>query len=216
MSKKCWPNGVSGQLRDGPLLGPEVWTSLRPEPASKQSTIEWPVASRRDGRQNRRPKKVALTCRRRRRRDPGYAGPEAAKYSCGLKIATETPQEPRCSSGDHNDGQARILPCRMRENPLQRSSPAGKDAGEHPGREFASRHSTARTKTAAVQVSGISPESARHPRRHLQYLQCPTTPDQPVHPSSLPGPGLHGVGRSHRGGVSTITAATHLDPSESN
>src|SRR5215207_8220263 len=68
-----------GLLRNGPALGPQVRTELRPQPATAATSSGRHLALGRDGGLDSGPAHVSVARRRQRRRDPRSLGPAAAR-----------------------------------------------------------------------------------------------------------------------------------------
>jgi len=93
----------------------------------------------------------------------------------------------------------------------RRPPPTRRHAGQQSRRELASRDTTTRTKTAEVQIAGLSPKVPLHPRRDLQRFQPSAPSDPPAHAAPVShrsassvggGDGFdlsRGVGRGFRG-----------------
>lgn len=89
---------------------------------------------------------------------------------------------------------------------------------KQPRRELPSADPTTRATAAGFQIPGLSPEVPHHPRRNLQHLQRPASPDQPTDPLPLPSRGGRHMGggddlnRCGRGklclGAANLTAPT--------
>ena len=69
---------------------------------------------------------------------------------------------------------------------------------QQPSGEFTSADSATRAKAKEVQISGFSPEIPRHPRRRLQHLQYPASPDHPTNASPPSRRCIQNVGRGDR------------------
>ena len=76
------------------------------------------------------------------------------------------------------------------------------------GARESNRRKTAGVETAEVQVQGLSSEVPRHPRRRLQRLQSPASPNPRADPSPVPGRGSSDRGGCDRRGLIVARAST--------
>ncbi len=75
--------------------------------------------------------------------------------------------------------------------------------------ELASGHSTTEAQTTEVQVSTFSATVSRDSRRHPQQLQRSKTPDPPIDPAPVQGPGPSHLGSGDRGRLSDRSLPAH-------
>ena len=123
------------------------------------------------------------------------SGPEATQQGSSAESAPETAPKSGHPSGDHHHGQAGVIPGCSQDPRPHRPPSTRRDAREQPGRELPLGYPPTRTKTAEVQIAGLSPEVPRQPLRRLQHVQSATSPDLPTNSPNPASPSRPGVGK---------------------
>ena len=98
----------------------------------------------------------------------------------GAEVAAEAAEKAGLCAEAYYHGQAQILRCGHPQRATYRYSRSG-IAGEQSSREFTPAGTSTRTKTTAVQFTGIRPTVPFNPRRRLQRFLRPAPSFTPPH-----------------------------------
>ncbi len=127
----------------------------------------------------------------------GFPDPVKAQQRCRVEADAQAPEDTWLRTAGCRHGQAAILRFGVQGTWTVGETRAGIEE-EQSGRELSSAGPATRTKNAVFQVTRISSALSLYPRRRLQQLQRPASPDFPIHAPRLPGRSNAELGQCRR------------------